>query len=223
MPSLVKDLIDGAAARIRDPQNRRIDRALWLQFYNEVTLKIATELKCLEADANFDVVAAEDRYAYPDDAVVINQVYFSLTPTDINSYKPLGEIFRDEWIMGRGVMVPTGLPTRYYARQGWFTLVPKPDTAIIDGGCVTYRHIPEWLTSEASQAVELPTFMGTFVVDGMIPRAERALRLFAASRENQAQWEQELERMKPQIQDRSEDRRSAIRPPGHIDPFSGMS
>ena len=231
MPAFVTDLINAAATRVQDPHRRRIQDAQWLSIYNEVQLELAIETLCLESDANFDIVGpnpptttvGETRYAYPDDAIVVNKIGYAAVPAGPNSYASLDEKFPDEWddAFVRGTY-PDGPPTMWIARQNFFQIAGAPTASILDGGQVTYRRIPEWLSVETVQVLEIPTFMSGVVVDGMVPRARFALKEHDQALSEYKMWQASLDAKRLRAEKRGDTRRrSALRTKSRS-PFAEM-
>jgi len=223
MSVTVTSLITQCATRMRDPNARLTTREEWLAYYNEVQLEVATELRLLEVDADFDLFSMQERYAYPEDAVAIRGIRFSLTPTDLGSYRWLNEIFEDEWRARTNYRYPQGIPYSYCARPNCFVLVPKPDNDYPGTGLITYARTPVWLDSETDAAMELPDQVRTFIADGMMPKAMRARNRYAEAAEQEKVWRAVLASLRDKFEDRSDDRRPALRPVNYRDPYTGMS
>ena len=68
MAVLVTDLVNETALWANDRNFSRIRREDWLLAYNQVQTEVATECRVLEEDADFDIIANEQRYTYPDDS-----------------------------------------------------------------------------------------------------------------------------------------------------------
>lgn len=223
MPAYVTDLIDAAATRVQDPRRRRIQDAQWLSIYNEVHLELAIETLCLESDANFNLVLGETRYAYPEDAIVINKIGYSAVPAGPNSYASLDEKFSDEWddTYGRGIY-PDGPPTMWIARQNFFQVAGTPTASVLDGGQLTYRRIPEWLSVETAQVLEIPAFMSGITVDGMVPRARFALKEHDQGLSEYKMWQASLDAKRLRAEKRGDTRRRSALRTKTRSPFSEM-
>lgn len=218
----VTRVIESAALRVYDPNRRRVSAGLWLQIFNETQFELATETRCIEVDATFNITANEARYTYPADSVALKKVYYSETPSDTTTYDPLSEIFEDEWVELRRYGYPTGRPMQYFARPSFFHLMPAPATSIVDGGCVTYAVMPGWLGNEAGALVEVPDWLQVVLIDGMVARAKIALEE-PSGQTALANWQGSLAAKRALVEDRSDDRRPALRTEGMRNPFQGMS
>jgi len=223
MSVLVSDLITRAGVKIGDPGFRRTSRTDFLQFFNEVQFKIATEIRCLEVDADFNIVADQYLYDYPDEAVGMTGVRFSETPTDINTFRWLREKFTDEWRMLTTPLRPSGNVWAYYARPHCFELSSTPTLAVTNGGIASYWIHPAWLNSESSAVLEIPDFTQEFVMEGMTIHARLTGRDRVAAAQDEKRWLDSLVNLREKIEDRSDDRRPALRPPSYGNPYGGMT
>jgi hypothetical protein len=208
----VTDIIDGTLVALGDPSARRHDRPVMLRYYNEVQLEVASTLQCLEVDSDFDIVAGNQNYAYPDDMVVLRELQFTLTPQSPDTHRTLDEIFRDERRRATYLRWPTGWVWGYYARQSFFQLVGKPSVDIMDGGLITYARTPAWVATETGTFLELPDFTRIFVQRGMEIFSRLTDRERAVAQQDLERWRTELAALKTKITDRSDDRRAALRP-----------
>ncbi len=223
MSTLVTNVINDCGVRSSDPGFTRTPRTLWLQFLNEAQLEIASELRCIEIDANFDVVGGQEKYTYPPDCVVVRGIAYSDTPSDTTSFKWLNERFEDEWRRETTVHYPQGTIHSYCARQQFIELIGQPSVTVTGGGLITYVRVPAWLTAEASNALEVPDFLRSFLADRMIVFAKRTRNNYAEAAQDEKVWLAKLEQLRDKIEDRSEDRRPAIRPFGLSRPYAGQN
>jgi hypothetical protein len=217
----VTQIIDRCALFSEGGQTRRITRPLWLQCYNNVQVDLATEIRCLECDATFDIVAEESRYAYRQDMVSMKRLWFSETPAEENTYRKVKEAFPDEWEDMVSGNYPGGYVHHYIARPSFFQLVARPEAAIVDGGMLTYWATPTWLELEDNALMEVPYFLSKHVQEGMQILARIAARERGAAAQDYERWKASLSNLREKIEDRSDDRRSALRPEGYDNPYRG--
>lgn len=222
MSTTIASLISRASRKANDPNNNRTKRDEWLEYYNETHREVAAETRVLETDATFSIQAGVDRYTYPPDAVAIKGVAYTITPSDEKSFADLFELFRDEFRAKTSGGYPTGHVWAYYARSKWFHLVGQPDTTYAAGGRVTYWYVPPIATVEGD-VMHLPDFLDTFVLDGMVILNRLTTRERVAARQDQQEWQRKLSELRDKMEDRSDDRRPAFRPPGGSNPFAGQT
>ena len=194
-------------------------------FFNRVQEKLATELRCVEQDYYFNLIKDSPRYAYPTDSTQISGVRISkvAAPTSLADYYWLAESFRDEWRRATHGMRPSAWVYGYYARIGWFELVNAPTDNMTDGGIVTAWIIPPWVAVETAGAtMMLPDWMRGTVQEGMQILARLTGRERGAAADDWKRWTDEIDKLREKVEDRSDDRRPAIRPPNGENPFIGM-
>jgi len=225
MSTSASDLITRALAEIGDPQGRRTARADMLGYFNRVQEKLATELRCLQTDYYFNLVANEPRYVYPNDMVQMSglRVSQAATPTSLADYYSVSEMFNDEWRSATYGQRPSAWVYGYIARPSWFELVNAPTASVTDGGILTTWRIPAWLVSEAAPGLmELPDWMRGTVQEGMQILASKANDESDTSRADWEVWVKAIDTLREKFEDRSDDRRAAIRPPGNGNWTQGM-
>lgn len=220
MSVLVTDLIDRAGLKLADPNFRRTSRDEFLSYYNEIQRKVAIETRCLEVDADFDVKNGVFQYPYPATAVGVSGVRYSETPPD--GFYWLHEMFRDEWRATVNRLRPSGNVWAYHARPSSYELIGTPTVDVTGGGILTYFVKPASVLSESGQSLEVPELLEDLVVEGMVIRARLTGRDRVAARQDLELWLASLAAMREQIEDRSDDRRPALRAEGALNPYGGM-
>ena len=221
MAILVSSILESVALRTGDPEFKRTTREQMLMIYNQTINDVASKVECLERDSTFDITASVARYPYPADAVVITGVQYTPDPVgDPNVFSWLGEVFTDEERRLNERRSSSGTPSWYRARRQHFQIGPIPDASITKGGLVEYIHIPARLLSEVDQSMQLPDFLWSYVEDGMIPRLLRLDNQHAAASAAYTVWAAQAADYRSIIEDRSRDRRSAIRVGNN--PYGGM-
>lgn len=225
MSTYVTDLVSRALLEIGDRNGRRTERDEMLGYFNRVQEKLATEMRCLQTDYYFDLVAGEPRYFYPMDAVQISgiRVARTNTPTSLADYYWLEEYFNDEFRIVTHGQRPLATVYAYHARPEWFELISVPTDAVVDGGIVSTWRLPTWIATETQSAVmELRDWLRGPVQEGMQILARLSGRERAAAMSDWERWVAAIDSLKEKIEDPSDDRRAAIRPPGSIDWTGGM-
>lgn len=225
MSTYISDLISRSLTEVGDPDGRRTTRVDMLLYFNRVQELIATVLRCVETDYYFNLIANEPRYAYPDDNIQISLVRISRssTPTSLADYYSLREKFKDEWRSATDGARPSAQVYGYFARPAWFELLDAPVAAVTDGGIVTTWNIPAWTANEsASATMALPDWLRGQVQEGMMILSRKTGRERAAAMEDWKIWTETIEALREKVEDKSDDRRPAIRPPGYDNPFMGM-
>ncbi len=226
MAVLVGDILDAAARWARDPNHLRLKDENLLDAYNCSIAELCAELWLLEADASFDIVAGEERYTYPDDCIQVAGVKYSRTPADRNSFIWLRQRMKDEARRETDRIYPAGEVTRYFPRQNWFELIAQPTESIAGGGIINYWRMAASLSTQdnyRNATCELPDFMKDLITTMMVPKCCKVLRDYQAENIEQKRADDQLAMMRSRLEDRSDDRREAIRPPGHLNPYGGMS
>jgi len=229
MSLLVEQVVTDAAMKFGDPVYQRIDQSDWLRHYNTATRDIASHWDVLEHRVFFTLEAGNDAYGYPADMVRLSEIAVStelvgdpgLQAVDEDAFDDLGELFRDEFRASTRRRYPTGTPKRYYARQNWFHLIPKPDVQVVRGGRIHYFGLPDRLFTLSGALYQLPEFTQDAAIERMVIAAlEQDERLTEASQKYQ-KWLAEGPFIEDRMQDRSKDRRENLRPPD--DPYRGMA
>lgn len=221
MSVAVTDLINRASLLIGDPSNRRTSRDEFLLHLDTIQNKLATETRCIEVDADLNVAAGVYEYPYPPSSVGITGIQFSEAPAQGGFY-PLDEKFKDEWRRMTYRMRPAGNPWAYFARTRSFEVTGTPTVDVTDGFIVTYWIKAERTLTETGTVMQVPDFLEDHVIDGMVIRARMTGRDRVAAAQDYNVWLASLADLREKIEDRSDDRRAAIRAPGCDNPFGGM-
>jgi hypothetical protein len=220
---LVKDLIDRAGVEIADPNFRRTSRSEFLQYLNKIQNKLATETRCIEVDADFNIAANVYEYPWPSSSVGMTGVRYSETPSSPDSFYWLDEKFRDEWRNMTNRLRPSGNVWAYFARTKSFEILGTPTSNIVNGGIATYWVKATRIVTETATVMEVPDFLEDMVVDGMVILGRMSGRDRVAAAQDYQRWVASLAELREKIEDRSDDRRAAIRPPSHGNPYAGMT
>lgn len=219
VPSIL--LAQEAAARIEDPAFVQVSLGDWRLFLNRVQRDISLRRKVVEREDLGDLVL-DERYPYPDELVQLRSVWFTSVPSDFKTFRTLGEMMEDEWLLAVDRNYPTGEPERYLARKGMFVLDKVPTTEVIGGLKIVYWGLPDEVSDITIGFLQLPDMARDHVVDGMVIMAQYSRgderRAAAAERE----WLKREEFLADPITDRSDDRRSSLRPKSLQDPFGGF-
>lgn len=204
-------IANDVALVLGDQSFTRFEQADHLLAINRVCRELATELRLVQWEASFDVVAGIEVYALPADCVQMRSLRFSLTPSDITSFYKLGEMFEDEFESATARQYTSGDPTKYLARQGYFWLHPLPQATSVAGGRLLYWGLPDAVADLTTGVLPLPDFVRDLVALGVQIHALRKLEEL----EQAAVYEQEYARtmalIRDKIEDRSADRRSRVR------------
>ena len=223
MSTNVSDIITACGTRASDPGFTRTTRPMWLQFYNESQLEVASELEVLVKDFTMDAIAGQTEYAYPQDCVVVKGLRYSDTPSDPLSFRWLQVRFEDEWRRETTVHYPQGTPHSYTARLTGFDLIGQPSTTVTGGLILTYVYIPAWANTEQGAVMALPDFCRGIVNDRMLIYGKRTRNNYAEAAQDEKVWMEKLAQLRDKIEDRNEDRRPAIRPFALLRPYAGMN
>lgn len=218
MSVLVSRLIDRALVQVADPGGAHNLRTAALQAFNEMQDLIATELRVLRTDYEFDLEANEGAYLWPENRVQACGLRVARVnpPTGPGDFYPLDEIFEDEFRAITSCSRPAGEVYGYFAQPQWFELVNVPSETIPSGGIVSTYRLPTWIDVESPTTVmELPDLCRGIVVEGMAIKLEMMGRNRSAA---ESRWqvlnESGLLALKERIDDPSIDRRASIRPRG---------
>ena len=220
MSTNVTDLLTRSLMEIDDRDAKRTTRPDMLVYFNRVQEKLAAQLRCLETDYYFDLFKDEPRYKYPEDNVQMTGMRISSVPapTQLGDYFWVREFFSDEFRGATSGMRPSGSVYAYHARASWVELLDAPTADVVDGGIITVWRIPQWITVEGSGVVmELPDWMRGVVQEGMMILARITGRERAAALDDWQRWENDIDGLREKFEDRSDDRRPALRPPGGED------
>lgn len=222
MPISVESIINEVVREIGDAPKNRILEQDWIQFYNDTLESMTRRYKVLEQDATFDI-EIEDRYLYPEDMVQMKRLSATSTPSDPESYREVREKFEDEIRDRERWGKPLGDSYEgYWARATFLQLTPKPTVAVTDGLLISYWKLATRITVVADVELELPAMFRSLVRDRMLIFAKRRLTRYDEMAADLAAWEAELALSAPPIEDRSDDRRSALRPRSARRGFEGQ-
>ena len=225
MSTTVSDLITQALNEITDRDGRRTTRTDMLGYYVRVQEEISIDLRCLQSDYYFDLVAKEPRYYYPEDAIQIAGIRISrvAAPSQLSDYYFIDEKFTEEFRRVTYMFRPAAWVYGYHARPQWFELLNASPADVVDGGIISVWHIPARITAETPSAVlELRDFLRGTTIEGMKILARMAGRERAAAADDWKVWKANIQSYREKIEDPSDDRRDSLRPPGNDNPLGGM-
>lgn len=224
MSTFIQSVIDDAAVAIGDPNKQRVSMASWTLFYNRSNRELCAKANILRFSDQFDLIANQRKYSYPQGMVVMTGIRVSETPSDENSFKVVNEIFEDEFREKTDRLYPTEtLPSEYFATASWFHLVGAAAAEIQDGGCITYFGLPDRITLtqiEANQVLQIPDFAQDYLLQRMIIYGMRARNRYAEAKGELELWNADMETLQDKLEDRSQDRRSSLAP--RRNRFAGM-
>lgn len=222
MSTLVQTIIDEAAMEIGDPNKQRIEQAQWLTIYNMSQRELCQKANLLRLQDDFDLVAGQTRYDYPQGMVQLNGIEVSETPDDDSSFQWLAELREDEFRMITTGAYPTAsIPTQYFATSSWFYLVGAVTTPIQDGGAIDYFGIPDEITAvDSSTVIQVDDLARDYLRNRMVIHGHQARNRLVEARAALDIWNEELIVLQDKLADRAEDRRSSLAP--RLNPYWGM-
>lgn len=224
MSTVIASVINDAAASIGDPNKQRISLALWTSFYNLSNRELCSKAHILRFSDEFDLIAGQRKYDYPEGMVVMTGLRVSATPSDENSFRVVEEIFEDEFRDLTDRLYPTeSLPRYYYATASWWQPVGTATAQIVDGGCLTYFGLPDeiLLTQvESGQVLQIPDVARDYLLRRMIVYGMRARNRYAEAQAELDLWYADMATFQDSLDDRSIDRRSTLAP--RKNRFQGM-
>lgn len=215
--------INEAAALVGDPAFTRITQPTWTVFLNTAARDLARKMRLIRRAATFDLVANDPEYALPSDCIQIIGMQYNLTPSDQTTWMKAKEMFEDEHQVATNGSYSAGNPTRYLPRPDTFMFYPMPDTTIAAGGKITYWGMPDEVTNISSQSIPVMDFLRDSLRDRMVTFALRRLEKWDAASMAEKEWEAALTVDRDRFEDRSADRRTALRPRSSWTRFSGQT
>jgi hypothetical protein len=207
------DCVNDAASLISDPGMTSVTIDQWKTIFNRSQRKVSTLVNMLEAEALFDVQAGIDRYSYPDDMIQLVSLRWTNTPDDPNSFIFLREMMRPEFQAATDTRYDTGDPQGYFARKQWFHLYPQPDTTFLGGGLINYIYVPADIADITAGIAEWPDFWRDDIIDWMQIEGMKRLKQYEEAKDLEQVFMSRLPELKQRAEDRSADRRPAMRPP----------
>lgn len=215
----ISTIINDAAVLVSDVAFSRVLRSDWLLFYNFQVRRLAREMRLVEYEATFTVVA-DDLYSLPSDCVRIKGIEFNESPsTAPRDWKGLKEKFEDEFRSLTDGHYPTGTPSHYFMRQGFFHLYPCPQATVAGGGRLKYWGVPADAV-DSSEPVPFPETVRDVCLLGMLSLAFNKLKMFEDAAKKEAEFEAAIAKSRDALEDRSEDRRTQVRAAHGIGPRS---
>lgn len=216
MSTLISTVIDECALKIGDPNKQRITLSQWVTIYNMSNREMCSMANILKFQDEFDLVANQKTYDYPEGMVQCTDIHVSETPDDETTFKFLNEIFEDEYRERVDSLFPSAtLPTEYYATPSWFSLVPMASAGIVDGGCITYFGLPDEISESAvsgGEVLQVPDFTRDYLRRRMLIHAMEARNRLTEAKAALEIWMAEMEGLQDKLEDRSLDRRSSLAP-----------
>lgn len=220
----VQSLLDDAAVRFGDPYKTHFNDTSLLAYYNDTCEEFTRRWQLIEVDASFSWVAGEDRYSYPDDSVQVLRLHYNATPSDSTTWRKVFEITEEEYRLYTDGNLPTGEDKLWYwARGSFFVMVPRPLTAISQGGKIGYWKLADRQTtvstavdgtgaSYSRSVTEMPNTMRSLIRDGMVIGMQRTLGRTAEANQNMQILEARLDDVAPRIEANVDDRSERFEP-----------
>ena len=212
MSTLAQSVIDEAAFDIGDPNYSRIDRTAWTMFLNWAARTMARNMRVVKWRATADIEAANDIYELPDDCVQVTRIQYNPTPDSDTTWRDVHEYFEDEYRKQTNWNLPLGEPINYRMDQGFFLLTPRPSVAVPGGMRIEYWGLPSEVTDASTQDIPFQSLMRDHLKAGMNIRAMFKLEKLPNMQVAEQEWVAGLSASRPQLERRSDDRRSRIRP-----------
>lgn len=212
-----------AATMVGDPDRGRIKTADWLQFYN-LSMNDICSLYDIVQFEQVAALPADALCSYPAESTRISRVEANATPADATTWVTVGEIFEDEWRRHTVSGVPTSdIPRVYFADQGYLRLGAKITADIANGLKITHYGVPDNATDLTVTYMPLPNFMKSYAAERMAIYGLRSDNRDAQANEWEDRWNQREGFIRMKLEDKSTDRRDAIRPAAARNRFGGMA
>ena len=205
-------IIASAAINVGDPNYTTITKSEWLDWFNQISRTLATRMRLVKKLGVFTIQADNELYSMPDDCVQMTRVQYNPTPSNVRVYRDLKEYFEDEFRTYTDWNYPTGEPRHYFADQGFFYLLPRPTTLVASGGRVEYWGLPDAVGNLASDPIPFQDRMADCLLLGLEPFAYRRLEKVEMADRSEQKWERLIAQTESKLQDRSDDRRTRVRP-----------
>lgn len=212
MSLLFDYVIRDAAVKLGDPNYSRVTSDDWLLFGNMACRRLSQRLRIVKYLASFDVEADNEMYSLPSDSVQMTRLQYSPTPTDENTFRDVNELPLDLYRAEVNGGYPTGEPVSYCPDAGFLRVTPRPTVTLAMGFRIEYWGLAEAVTLPSSQNFPFQDVMRDLVVDGMMPHALRKLEKVAEADRADAAFEAGIVALEAKVQDRSDDRRTRLRP-----------
>jgi hypothetical protein len=222
MSTLVQSVIDEAAMEIGDPNKERIEQPQWVTIYNMSNRELCQKVNLLRLQDDFDLIAGQTRYDFPQGMVEMNGIAVSQTPTDESTFQWLDEIFEDEFrALTSGAYPIASVPDRYFATSSWFYVIGAAETLIGDGGFIDYFGLPDEITTvDSSTVLQVDDLARDYLRNRMVIHGHQARNRLIEAKTALDIWNDELLVLQDKLADRSNDRRSSLAP--RRNPFAGM-
>lgn len=217
---LVSYMVNDAALAIGDPNKARVKNSDWISFYNRSARELCEKADVLQYRAIFNL-GTQALYPYPDEMVALSRIEVNETPTDDDAWRPLDELFEDEFRSRTTGRYPTAtIPDSYFADQGGFYLIGRPEAAITGAGRMIFFGLPDRITDVTTATFQLIDIAQDYVTRRMIVYGLKARNRHAEAASELSQWYADVEGLQDNLEDRAKDRRSSIRP--RRSPYAGM-
>lgn len=216
----VSYLVDDAALKIGDPNKTRVSPSEWALFYNQSARELCEKADVLQYRSTFNLTT-EALYPYPDEMTTMARLEVTETPSDADSYRIVNEKFEDEFRALTSNRYPTAtIPDFYFADRIGFYLIPRPEATIAEGGRITYFGLPDRIFDVTTATYQLPEFTQDYVLRRMVVYGKTARHRIDEANAELQQWYADVEGLQDKVEDRSNDRRSSLRP--RRSPYAGM-
>jgi len=204
-------VVSEAAIQCGDPQYQTIALDEWLVYLNASTRDLARKL-LLKRRKTVGDITADMEYAYPANLIQVIRVEWNPTPSDATTWRKLREVFEDEFEDKTTYNYPTGDPLGYFASTESFFLLPMPQQDLSSGLRITYWGVPDAVTSISTQPITIMDMLRDALRERMVIYGMRRQQRYDEATAHEKEWEAALQYERPRLEDRSADRRSAVRP-----------
>lgn len=217
MSTLITSLVDDAALQIGDPNKQRVTMPHWHSIYNRSNRELGQKANVFRYLDQFTLEALQMKYDYPESMTVMNGIRVSETPSDETTFQVIDEIFEDEWRKRTNSLYPSAtIPDAYFATSNWFWLVPMAEAQIVDGACIDYFGLPDTLSytdfTAANAVIQAEDFAQDYLIRRMVIHGMEARNRWQEAKDSLALWEADMVTLQDKLDDRSQDRRSSLRP-----------
>jgi hypothetical protein len=216
--------MDDAAQAIGDPNKQRVQLSQWVSIYNRSNRELCEKANVLKFQDEFDLIAGQRKYDWPELMTVMTDIHVSETPGDETTWRYLKEIFEDEFRDRTDRLYPSAtLPDNYHATESWFWLVPMVSAEIQGGACITYFGLPDRVTQDqvtSGTVLQVPDMAQDYLLRRMIIHGKMSRNRIVEAKVELELWNADMESFQDKLDDRSDDRRSSLAP--RKSRYSGM-
>jgi hypothetical protein len=216
-------LVNAAATMLGDPNRGRIKTPDWLIHYNLSMNDICSLYDILQFESLADL-PADGLASYPVESTRISEVAVNETPAVATAWRVLDEKFQDEYRDLTRLGLPSvARPEWYFADQGYIRLGGTLAADIVGGLRSTFYGVPDEALDLTLTHMPLPNFMRSYAVERILIYALRQDERESEAADYENRWNQRETWIRNKLEDRSVDRRDAIRPRGSTRKYGGMA